>query len=87
MSALKVYGVTVTLRGNAGFKQVRAIVAATSISKAAAALRITPNRLRTYGSVTGNATELEVALADPGVVYFNPDEHRGAPYQQWEPEA
>ena len=63
---LKVWG-GLTLKGG---KQHRTIVAATSQANAAEALGCTLHELRGYWAVTGNKTELGVALAKPGQVFI-----------------
>ena len=51
--------------------QTREIVAATSKAEAARIARSTVGRLFNLGE-TGNSSELEAALTDPGVVYWKP---------------
>lgn len=67
---LKVYGGTSFAR-RIGQGQFRVIVATPSFAAAQRAVEdadlFKPNR--DYWSTTGNATELEVALAQPGVVF------------------
>jgi hypothetical protein len=65
-----------------GSKQTREIVAVTSVAAAhrafnASGVRCSISDVREYGSETGNAEELEVALAEPGVVFWRPLDHRG----------
>lgn len=66
MARMKVFGglVHMGIRG-----QCRTIVAATSQAKAAAAVGETLSGFRGWWCETGNASELEVALANPGRVY------------------
>jgi hypothetical protein len=68
---LKVYGCTHFARtGNSYRLQVRAIVAERSMAGAARAFQMSAHHLRQYGAETGNAEEVEVALAEPGVVFW-----------------
>lgn len=67
MGKLKVYGGLVF--SNLG-SQVRVIIATTSQIKAAQAACISVNQLRNYWSITGNKTELEIALAHPGQMFM-----------------
>jgi len=71
MAALKVYGMNKTMAPT--YKTHRVIVAAPSKAAAARALGVTSSRLTKWGSVTGNANELEVALAAPGFVFMQAD--------------
>jgi hypothetical protein len=79
---MKVYGVAGT--GPDG-KQARFIVAARSRKAAVEAFQecgyrnMTNHFLTMYGAVSGNPTEIEVATADPGVVFVQAD-YYGAPY-------
>jgi len=54
--------------------QVRMIAAATSGAAAARLVGETPRRLWNFGD-TENAVELEVALAEPGIVFIAPLDH------------
>lgn len=63
--ALKVYGGLTFVGG----KQVRTIVATTSQKLAAELTGVSLSYLRAYWSVTGNAHEIEVAMAMPGTVF------------------
>jgi hypothetical protein len=80
MTTEKVWGVVITPNPDWGAttRQVRVIVAARSQKAAVEALqeagaRVTVGFLRTYGAVTGNATEVAVATASPGQVFFAED--------------
>jgi hypothetical protein len=66
--AVKVYGMTTFREG----KQVRQIVACTSRAEVARITGLTRRALDHSCSTTGNATELEVALAEPGTVFWRP---------------
>lgn len=84
---LKVFTVRAYLGGNAR-GQVRAVVAAPTAAAAARACRVTPHRLRMYGSETGNPLQIEVAMSDPGAVFFCPcavDGPDASSYTRWEP--
>ena len=65
MAEMKVFG-GLCFRGA---RQVRTIIAATSATKAAAAVHETPHHFRGYWSVTGNSAELIAALSNPGQVF------------------
>lgn len=64
---LKVFGGLTIKNG----KQVRTIVATTSQQKAADLVGISLGHLRDYWSVTGNPTELDVALSKPNTVFVS----------------
>ncbi len=66
MSELKVYG-GMKLRGP---RQVRCIVAARSQKEAAPAAHESMHGFRTYWGKTGNAKEIEIATAAPGVLFY-----------------
>lgn len=66
---LKVYGAMMQVR--AVRRQCRVIVAAHSFAEAARLLGTTASFLKAYGAETGNAVELETALAKPGAVFYN----------------
>lgn len=71
---LKVYGCNEDGR-------YRAIVAATSQKAAAELIGISVNHLREYGSQTGNAKEIEIAMRRPGMVWRR---HMSRPHYPWE---
>lgn len=56
-------------------KQVRGIVAGTQ-KQAAAAIGSGIGYIREYWSRTGNETELAVALAQPGVLFYTTNQNR-----------
>lgn len=72
---MKVFGLTTTING----RTRRIIVATTSQAKAVAALHevglrnISLSFFRDYAGPTANEAELEVALAEPGVVFVSRD--------------
>jgi hypothetical protein len=66
MAVLKVYG---GLKHMGSRGQLRTIVATTSKAKAAELVGLRPCEVAGYWSVTGNKTELDVALAAPGQVF------------------
>ena len=66
MAILKVYGGLMHM-GARG--QLRTIVATTSRTKAAEVLGLRLSALAGYWCVTGNTTEIEVALSQPGQVF------------------
>jgi hypothetical protein len=76
MAKLKVYGVTLIVNecppAANGCRQARCIVASTSQSKAADLFGMTIGQFRSFGCETGNAKEIEVATAEPGVVFWSP---------------
>lgn len=53
----------------------RHIVAAHSQREAAKIFGCSAHHVRTYGSVTGNAREMELALLLPGTVFIQIDHH------------
>lgn len=55
-----------------GSLQTREIVAARSFVAAARAFGKSPSSLRPWCSETGNAEELSIAFAKPGVVFWRP---------------
>lgn len=65
---LKVYG------GRSGNKQVRTIVAAKSAAEVSRLVGDPVNHIRKFWSETGNAFEVAVATARPGVVFVATDE-------------
>ena len=65
----KVYGVSLRGRGR------KAIIATTSWEKAAAALGISVGSARKFGSITGNAQEIALATAHPGVCFIRETDH------------
>lgn len=67
MSKLKVYGVTTFING----KQVRAVVATTTQSRAAKLIGTTPHQVRTYGSVSHNKEDMIVCLSNPETAYYH----------------
>lgn len=73
---LKVFGGLTLVEG----RQVRTIVAASSQKEAAELLGITVRHLRDYWPQTGNALEVETALAQPGVV-FNAVDNKGREFK------
>lgn len=64
---LKVFGGIMRLEG----RQVRAVVAATSIAAAARAASLPDSYVRGFWSVTGHPAELDACLAAPGEVFFS----------------
>lgn len=82
MNRMKVYGCTLWIHNGPaepnGNRQRRCVVAARNQRSAAEAMFISLNYLREHGGETGNAEEQAVALAEPGVVFW---EHKG----QWSP--
>ena len=72
---MKVFGMT--LMNDHGPGQVRAIVAAPSMKAAAQAYQTTVYQVQDWASVTGNAEELAVAQAEPGVVFVRPLDEKG----------
>jgi len=67
---LKTFCIATFLNGANGNKQVTAIVAASSQRKAADALNVGLHHFRGYASETGNRIQIEVATAQPGVVFW-----------------
>lgn len=65
--------------------QRHAIVAARTKKDAAAALGMTVRSLNTWASTSGNARDLEVAMAEPGVVFHcSVDDYDGRDYRRLE---
>lgn len=82
---MRVYGAYLGLRGVRG--QVRAIVAATSGREAATHMGVTYQDYAHNGCETGNDHEIELAMAEPGVVFYAPLKGDGRrSYQRWEAE-
>lgn len=54
----------------AGYRQVRVVVAARSMNAAAKAFNTPVGQVRQYACETGNATEIEVANSKPGKVFW-----------------
>lgn len=70
---LKVFGGLTRENG----KYVRTIVATTTQKRASELVELSINELRTYWSITGNETELAVALAKPETVFKTKTENVG----------
>lgn len=72
---MKVYGMLMWTNEAAparnGNRQVRRIVMAKNQKEAAALFRVSVHDLRNYGCETGNATEIAVASAKPGTVFYH----------------
>lgn len=60
--------------------QTRVIVAARSKAEAARLLGFTPGHAKNYMGATGNTRELEIALAEPGKVFWRPLNYYGDTY-------
>jgi hypothetical protein len=75
---LKVYGIILWVhRGPSeanGNRQRRCVVASANQRTAARAFGVSLSYLASYGGETGNRTEIDVALASPGQVFW---EYRG----------
>lgn len=71
---LKVYGGNFHLRG----KQVHGVIAGTQ-NQAADATGAGLSYIRNYWCETGNATALEVALKEPGVLFWCENNHASKP--------
>jgi hypothetical protein len=69
MMALKVYGGT-NFAGGRG--QVWMIVATTSWKCASELTRTSLSYLKTYWSITGNETDVEIAMSEPETVFYIP---------------
>lgn len=67
-SGYKVYGLEILSPDS--HRQVRAIVAARSWRAAAEALGVNAGWAQKWGSVTGNAEELEIAAREPGKAWY-----------------
>lgn len=79
---LKVYRVTRSpYRYDLGHRQITALVATTSQKKAAELMDVTVGTLRNYGGETRNPQDCEVALAEPGTVFWRGLDDRTA-YQK-----
>lgn len=83
---LKVYGVMnfrqeCPVSPNRG-RQTRDVVAARSIAEAARLIGVSDRFMRVYGSETGNDVEVEICMADPGVVFWRPINDRTETYQR-----
>lgn len=72
---LKVYGGMSIL----GSKQFRTIVAAPNTKVVAKLIGASDHYVRGYWSETGNAKEIEVAMSEPGVLFYAAD-HWSAEY-------
>ena len=72
---LKVYGIPYMGR-------YRRIVATTSWAKAAEAIGVGVRYARDYGSITGNESEIFVAMSSPGDAFQAKNEWRT--YKEWE---
>ena len=59
-----------------GSRQTREIMAARSISEVNRATGLSRNYLSNYAGETGNANEIEVAMSEPGVVFWKPLDYR-----------
>lgn len=75
---LQVWGVAMHVK--AAGRQCRAIVAATSRNEAALLLHCPPGFLKTYGCVTGNATEVAVGMSKPRTVFYTKEPIMGGEY-------
>jgi hypothetical protein len=84
----KVYGTRLSVgkaaRAPNGSCQVRCVVATTSWTEAAKAFGVTLGQLRAFASITGNATEIAVASAKPGVPFWF-DEHGDKQWREYAP--
>ena len=73
---LKVYGATVWLdecpKAPNGNKQARCVVAARTKKEVMELFGITRNDFEHSACETGNATEIALAMASPGVVFWKP---------------
>lgn len=70
---MKVWGMLINHSGFATFShrtQARVIVAAPSRAAAGRAFGVGASTVREFCSETGNATEIEIANAEPGVVFY-----------------
>jgi hypothetical protein len=76
---LKVFGTTLYIHeakpAPNGNRQCRAIVATSSQKKAAEAFGISMHEFRGFACPTGNAEEIEAAMARPGVVLWCQDRY------------
>ena len=89
MAKTKVYGLTVSLPmtwpvepSANGNRQRLVAVATTSVAKAieafnAAGLRVTASTFRTYGYPDMRISGAEAALANPGAIYWSPQDRAG----------
>lgn len=82
MRTVKVYGATLWVQACPpapnGNRQARVIVAARSMADAARAFGHTASAIRNHCCKTGNAEEIRIATAHPGVALWRPlYEHRG----------
>ena len=68
MKTLKVFGVG-SYRSGVG--QTREIVAARSMTAAAKLVGVSYRQMKDYGSETGNKEECELALSEPGEVFYH----------------
>jgi hypothetical protein len=87
---VKVFGVTTMLRGvrNGPHSQVRAVVAASTKKEAARLLAMPISEFNRHGCETGNQAEIDVALAEPGAVFWKPAARRGPDegFERWDTE-
>lgn len=81
---LKVYRVVRTpYRYDLGHgPQIQAVVATTSKKKAAELFDVSMYTMNYYGSETWNKDDCEVALAEPGVVFWRGLDDRSGSYQR-----
>jgi hypothetical protein len=79
---LKVWGIATFLRGVDN--QVRAIVATPTRRAAADILGCSDYFMAGYAAETGNEMELEIALSQPGKVFYSPTNRIGIGYVAWE---
>lgn len=75
---LQVWGVSIHLRSVG--RQCRTVVAATSRNEAALLLGCSSNYLKDFGSVTGNPTEVAVAMAKPRTLFYTLSQNIGKDY-------
>lgn len=78
---LKVWGVGRDWRRDCpraanGTQQTREVVAARSMAEAARLLKVSPSRLKNFGSPTGNPEEIRIAMSKPGTVFWIPSMER-----------
>jgi hypothetical protein len=84
--ALKVYGVSNFRRecpsAPNGSHQTRDIVAARSMAEAARLCDVSASHMRNYGGETGNAEEIAICTAVPGIVFWSPSGEYPRKYQR-----
>lgn len=66
-----------------GSKQTREIVSAKSYAEAARLFGCSVHELKTYGGVTGNSSEIELAMSQPGTVFWLPLDGRWQNKHEW----